>query len=85
MSANNLLPSNHGSCKGGQKSSLRVARLVAGLSQEDLARELGRDRSWVSRVEIGEIYLSPTEQAQFSTVLGIPANVLFPTEQDDEA
>ncbi len=63
-------------------SPIKAARALLGMRQGELARELGRNRSWVSRVESGEIDPSPTEQAKIAQILGLPISTLFPEDPE---
>lgn len=50
----------------------REARLAAGLSQADLARRLGMDRSALARVESGQRQVSALELFSLADALGLP-------------
>lgn len=76
MSASSL-PAPQGLC------ALRAARMLAGISQAQLGQVVGRDHSWVSRLESGEAEASPTEQVKIAEALGVPVGVAFPEDVED--
>lgn len=47
---------------------------IAGVTAEDIARELGKDRSVVSRIYIGRQRMKLDEAKVFARVLGVPLN-----------
>ncbi len=47
---------------------------IAGVTAEDIARELGKDRSVVSRIYIGRQQMKLEEAKVFARVLGVPLN-----------
>jgi transcriptional regulator with XRE-family HTH domain len=51
---------------------LRVVRIKAGLTQEEVARRLGRPQSFVSKYETGERRLDILELRQVLAALGLP-------------
>ena len=51
---------------------VRECRLAAGLSQEDLAREIGLERTKVAKIESGDRRVDALELARLSSVLGLP-------------
>lgn len=51
---------------------LRAARLAAGLTQAEVARNLGRPQSYVSKCESGERRMDFVELARFARVCGKP-------------
>lgn len=59
---------------------LRAAREAAGLTQEEVARKLGkgRDQSWVSKVEKGTRRLDIVEVSDFARLYEKPARYFVP-------
>lgn len=57
---------------------LRQARLEAGLTQSQVAQEVGRPQSFVSKSESGERRLDPIELLEFARVYGRPLAHLLP-------
>jgi DNA-binding transcriptional regulator YiaG len=53
---------------------LKQARQEAGLKQEEVAAQLGKPQSYVSKVERAERRIDPPELARFAEVLGKPVN-----------
>jgi transcriptional regulator with XRE-family HTH domain len=51
---------------------LRAVRIKAGLTQEEVARRLGRPQSFVSKYETGERRLDILELRQVLAALGLP-------------
>lgn len=51
---------------------IREARLACGLSQTDLGRRIGLDRSMISKVESGDRHVSALELARLAGVLELP-------------
>jgi predicted transcriptional regulator len=60
-------PSNH--------TALRILRVAAGLTQQDLARRLNTDQSTVSRIEAGQVWLTPMLERQFIEACGGVHNI----------
>ncbi len=56
---------------------LRWVRILKGISQDDLARECGFDRSLISRAERG-YPVSRRIKSKISAVLEMPERTLFP-------
>lgn len=54
------------------RSRLRAAREAAGLTQEEVARAMGRSQTWVSKCELGERRVDIVEAQDFATALGKP-------------
>lgn len=54
-------------------SMLRRHRVASGLSQGDLARRLGKQQSWVSKIESGERRLDLVEFLRLCEAAGIDA------------
>jgi transcriptional regulator with XRE-family HTH domain len=53
---------------------LRTVRAERGLRQEDVAAQLGRHQSYVSKYESGEQSLDMIEVAEICQVMGMPLN-----------
>ena len=51
---------------------VRECRLAAGLSQDDLARKVGLERTKVAKIESGDRRVDALELARLSSVLGVP-------------
>ena len=51
---------------------LKQARLECGMSQVDVARALGEPQQFVSRVELGERRIDPTELAELAALYRQP-------------
>lgn len=51
---------------------LKQARLDAGMTQKEVAKELGKDQSFVSRSETGERRVDVIELAAFARLYGEP-------------
>ena len=83
MNADISLPGRHRLCHRDSKSLVRAARALRGRSQAALGEAIGRDRSWISRLESGDVMASPTEKAKISQVLGIPSESFFPEDEED--
>jgi transcriptional regulator with XRE-family HTH domain len=54
------------------RERLREAREAAGMTQEKVAKELGKPQSFVSKVETGERRIDPTELEKFARLYGKP-------------
>jgi transcriptional regulator with XRE-family HTH domain len=62
-----------------QRSALlRSFRRLERLSQDELGKKAGIDRSQISRLENGFRRPSPRERIALSRVLGVPPEILFP-------
>ncbi len=59
------------------RKRLRDARHVAGLSQAQTARRLGRPQSFVSKCESGERRVDVVELGRFAQVYGVPFAFFF--------
>jgi len=57
---------------------LRQARVDAGLTQEEVARRLGRPQSFVSKCESGERRVDVIELSQFARVYGKALEFFIP-------
>lgn len=51
---------------------VRESRLAAGLSQDDLAREVGLERTKIAKIEAGDRRVDALELARLSSALGVP-------------
>ena len=60
---------------------LRQFREALGVSQAELARSMGLDRSLVSRAERGQISTWPRFRRDAARALGIDESLLFPEEE----
>ena len=58
---------------------LRVARMVKGLTQLQLAEKVGRKEIDISRIETGRLQPPPEIKEQIAAVLQQPAYELFDT------
>lgn len=56
---------------------VRDCRLAAGMSQTDLAREVGLDRTMLAKIEAGARRVDALELARFSATLGVPMEHLL--------
>ena len=56
---------------------VRNARVLAGLTQEDLAAAIGLSRKTVSRVELGHHAVSVVGLLSLARTLGVPPGVLL--------
>lgn len=67
-------------------TKLRTWRLEIGLSQQEVADLLGRDHSYVSKLERGEYLLTPLKRVQIARRLGCRVAELFdPVETVESA
>ena len=57
---------------------LRSARHEAGLTQQEVARGLGKPQSFVSKCESGERRVDVVELERFATVYGKPVTYFLP-------
>jgi transcriptional regulator with XRE-family HTH domain len=60
---------------------LRLIREALGVSQAELARRMGLDRSLVSRAERGRIATWPRFRREAADALGIDEHLLFPEHE----
>ncbi len=62
---------------------MRAARLARGITQQEFARRLGRQQSYVSKAEMGERRLDVVEFLQFMRAIeGQPHALLRELERD---
>ena len=83
MSAEVSLPEQHGGCRNDTESSLRMARILRRMGQASLGPAIGKYRSWISRVESGDVVASVTEKVRISRVREIPVEELFPENEEE--
>jgi len=57
--------------------ALRAARVMSGLTQEDLGAAIGKQQAWVSLVESGRMLPTKSEAAEISKVLQVETHELF--------
>ena len=57
---------------------LRAARKAQGISQDDLATQADIDRSYIGRIERGEVNITLEKVYQLAVVLSCPAKDLLP-------
>ena len=62
------------------RKQLRIAREEAGLSQQDIANQLGKTRSNVSDIERGRLNINAHELAIIANYLNKPLNYFFPED-----
>lgn len=67
------------------KNRLRVWRIEAGWTLEEMADLTGYSVSQLSRAERGERNLSPAAKVRISRCLGVPIRDLFELDLDEEA
>ncbi len=63
---------------------LRVWRVDAGLSLEEVADLVGLDKGYLSRVERGEREPAPMTKVRMARRLGVPLRTLFEPEAIEE-
>jgi transcriptional regulator with XRE-family HTH domain len=63
---------------------LREARLALELTQDEVARKLQVEQSWISKVERGVRRLDVVELARFARLYGKPARYFVPAFPADE-
>jgi transcriptional regulator with XRE-family HTH domain len=54
------------------QAKLRLARLEAGLTQDQVAAKMGRRQTWISKCETGERLLDFVELEDFAALYGKP-------------
>lgn len=62
---------------------LKIARILAGLTQDELSQKSGVDRARISRIEHGYIKPSRREAVALSLALGHRPGVLFEEDAED--
>jgi transcriptional regulator with XRE-family HTH domain len=67
------------------KSALRQARILAGISQDELAQTTGIDQGRISRLENGFGTVSEKERQALTRALELPEEVLFPAKGENQA
>jgi transcriptional regulator with XRE-family HTH domain len=60
---------------------LKQARLDAGLTQAQVAAELGRPQSFISKCESGERRIDPVELESLGRLYGKPLHFFLPEEE----
>lgn len=65
-------------------TNLRVARILRGFSQDDLAGRIGVDPAIISRIERGVIRGTPEQRKRLVQILKIPKIGLFPEGKVEE-
>jgi transcriptional regulator with XRE-family HTH domain len=55
------------------RAILKETRLKAGLRQIDLCKRLGRDKNYVSHIEVGDRMLDALEFIDYAEALGVQA------------
>lgn len=63
---------------------LRVAMVMSGKKQYELARLTGLSESAISKIVYNRRQATPREMAKFAEVLGVPKEDLFPEEHKNE-
>lgn len=59
------------------KAARKAARVLNGLTQEDLAVAIGKQQPWVSLVESGRMLPTKSEAADIAKVLQVTTHELF--------
>lgn len=59
------------------RSRLAVARILAGVTQSDLARAIGLSLAWVSGVEHGTIVPTLQQRIEIARALGMDHDAIF--------
>jgi transcriptional regulator with XRE-family HTH domain len=65
-------------------SKLRIVRILCGKSQAQLSIDSGVHYSTISRIERGMIGPSKQQREQLAQALQVPADSLFPMEQESK-
>lgn len=64
-------------------AKLRTARVRLGLTQADLASKMGREQSYISKVETCERRLDVVDLMRFCDALGVPLADMLPSGRAD--
>ena len=59
-------------------TAIRSARIRAGLTQAEVARQLGTAPSYVAKVELGGANLTVGQLVNFANAMGVGVDVQFP-------
>lgn len=59
------------------KNKLKIARITAGLSQDELAKRIGASRPAISNIETGKSKPSGEMMLNISKVIGVPVEEIF--------
>ncbi|WP_298042651.1 helix-turn-helix transcriptional regulator [uncultured Clostridium sp.] len=59
------------------KNNLKIARIAAGLSQEDLGKIIGYTRVTISKIETGKSIPSGQTMLKIAKAIGIPVEEIF--------
>lgn len=59
---------------------LKLARIEAGLTQEEVAQRLGKPQSFVSRSENGQRRIDIVELEEFASIYAKPVALFLPTD-----
>lgn len=62
--------------------ALVAARKASGLTQQDVAEQLGRSQSFVAKIELGERRVEVVELVEIARILGVPTARLIPPVED---
>jgi transcriptional regulator with XRE-family HTH domain len=65
------------------QEKLKMARMIAGLTQAQLARKIGRTQALVSMLEHGHVRPSKEIRAKLEAALDLPLDVLFEDKSDE--
>ena len=60
---------------------LREARELAGLTQVEVAKALGRTQAWVSKCELGERRIDPLDLQDFARLYRKPFSYFLPARK----
>lgn len=59
------------------KNKLKIARIAAGLSQDDLGKRIGYTRVTISNIETGKSIPSGQTMLKIAKAIGIPVEEIF--------
>ena len=62
--------------------ALVAARKASGLTQQDVAAQLGRSQSFVAKIELGERRLEVVELVEIARILGVSTGSLIAPVED---